>query len=53
MSADGWELEPWGEGDYIDSLVLECECGYEVKVKIKAEDIGSEHLEEAVKKLAR
>lgn len=46
-----WELNPWGEDDYINSLTLECDCGYKANVKIEAEDIEHEHLEEVVRKL--
>ncbi|MCW3135053.1 MAG: hypothetical protein N2V78_12100 [Methanophagales archaeon] len=48
-----WELEPWGENDYVDSLILECDsCGYEVKIKINGEEINCKHLEEVVRKFA-
>lgn len=46
-----WELEPWGEGDYVESLILECDnCGYEIKIKIDREEINCKHLEDAVRK---
>lgn len=49
-----WELEPWGENDYVESLTLECEnCGYEVKVEINKEEIEERHFEEIVKKFTK
>lgn len=46
-----WELEPWGENDYVDLLTLECDnCGYEAKIKINGEEINCKHLEEVVRK---
>ena len=46
-----WEFEPWGEGDYIHSMTLECDnCGYLASLKIDKEDIDSEDIEKLIRK---
>jgi len=50
----GWEIDPWGEDDYIDSLILECDdCGYKVKLEIDKDDLNGECIKKLVKKFVK
>lgn len=47
---NGWDIDPIGEGNYIETLALECDCGYESEVVVDAENISDENVNALINK---
>jgi DNA-directed RNA polymerase subunit RPC12/RpoP len=46
----GWEIDPLGEGNYVETLGIECDCGFRIEIVIDEDDIRQEHYRELIEK---
>jgi len=45
-----WEIDPLGEGNYVETLGIECDCGFRIEIVIDENDIRQEHYRELIEK---